>query len=234
MAHRYKQKQQPWSYISRNPDSNNWLVGNSQMANFKILGDFRDYSITFKRGGRILELLTETEWLVKVSATHVLIDGVQNSVREILTGKVSLEGEVLERLKELNKKATVVLAEVLYCPEHAGYEAGLHKINRQIRKLNKEASGLESPKPWTVLARKKRNMNRKKRDVMKIHPGSFKRDGYHISDMKLPEYEEYLSRYMKNMIYTRISDVCFTKPEMKDDFIKKKTKYDYMNVIEID
>ena len=39
---------------------------------------------------------------------------------------------------------------------------------------------------------------------------------------------------MNNMIYTRISDVCFPKPEMKDEFIKKKTKYDYLNVIEID
>ena len=204
------------------------------MANFKIEGDFRDYSIAFKRGGRILEIMEEAEWLVKAGATHVLIDGVQNSVREILAGRVNLEGEALEKLKEMNKKATAILTEVLYCPEHAGYEAGLHRINRQIRKMNKIASGLVTPKPWIVLAQKKRNMNRKKKDIMKILPGAFKRDGYHISDMKLPVYEEYLSKSMNNMIYTRISDVCFTKPEMKDDFIRKKTKYDYMNVIEID
>ena len=204
------------------------------MANFKILGDFRDYSITFKRGGRIMEIMDEAEWLVKVGATHVLIDGVQNSVREILAGKVNLEGEALEKLKEMNKKATALLTEVLYCPEHAGYQAGLHRINRQIRKINKIASGLVTPKPWIVLAQKKRNMNRKKKDIMKILPDAFKRDGYHISDKKLPVYEEYLSKSMNNMIYTRISDVCFPKPEMKDEFIRKKTKYDYMNVIEID
>ena len=201
------------------------------MANFK---GSRDYNITYKRGGRILDLIAEAEWLVKVSATHVLIDGVQNSVREIVTGKVSLEGEVLERLKEMNKKAVVVLAEVLYCPEHAGYEARLHQMNRQIGRMNKAASGLESPKPWTVLARKKRNMNRKKKDVLRIHPGSFKRDGYHISNMKLMEYEENLNRYMKDMVYTRLSDICYPKPEIKCKFVKNMTKHNPLNEIEID
>merc|ERR1712112_20308 len=102
----YKPAQRPWSYISRNPDTNNWIVGNSQMANFKIEGDFRDYSIAFKRGGRILEIMEEAEWLVKAGATHVLIDGVQNSVKEILAGRVNLEEEALDKLKEINKKAT--------------------------------------------------------------------------------------------------------------------------------
>ena len=205
------------------------------MANFKIEGKFRDYSIAFKRGGRILEIMEEAEWLVnKGGATHVLVDGVQNSVKEILAGRVNLEEEVLDKLKEMNKKATALLTEVLYCPEHTGYQAGLHRINRQIRKINKIASGLVTPKPWIVLAIKKRNMNRKKKDIMKILPDAFKRDGYHISDKMLPVYEEYLSKSMNNMLYMRLSDVCFTKPEMKDEFIKKKTKYDYMNVIDID
>ena len=181
-----------------------------------------------------MDLIMEAEFLVRVRATYVLIDGIQNSVREIVTGQVSLEGEVLERLKEMNKKAVVVLAEVLYCPEHAGYEARLHQMNRQIGRMNKAASGLESPKPWTVLARKKRNMNRKKKDVLRIHPGSFKRDGYHISNMKLMEYEENLNRYMKNMIYTRLSDICYPKPEIKCKFVKNMTKYNPLNVIEID
>ena len=224
----------PWSYISRNPDTNNWMVGNSQMAKFKIEGDFKDYSIAFKRGGRILEIMEEAQWLVKAGATNVLIDGVQNSIREILAGKINLEGETLEKLKEMNKKATVILTEVLYCPELAGYEAGVHRINRQIRKMNKTASGLVTPKPWIVLTEKKRNCNRKKKDIMKNLPGAFRRDGYHISDMMLPVYEEYLSKTLSRMIYIRISDVCFPKPERKDEFIKKKTKYDYLNVIEID
>ena len=199
------------------------------MANFR---GSRDYNITYKRGGKILELVTEAEWLVSVRATHVLIDGIQNSVREIITCQVSLEGEVLGRLKEMNKKAVVVLAEVLYCPEHTGYEARLHQMNRQIGRMNKEASGLESPKPWTVLARKKRNMNRKKKDVLSIHPGSFKRDGYHISSMKLVEYEENLNRYMNGMIHTYLSDLCYRKPV--PDFVKNMTKYNSLNEIEID
>ena len=42
----------------------------------------QDYNIAYKRGGRILELVAEAEWLVSVRATHVIIDGIQNSVRE--------------------------------------------------------------------------------------------------------------------------------------------------------
>ena len=157
----------------------------------------QDYNIAYKRGGRILELVAEAEWLVSVRATHVIIDGIQNSVREIVGGKVKLELEVLERLREMNKKAQVVLAEALYCPEHTKYEARLHHINRQIRRMNMQASGLETPAPWTVLAKKTRNMNRKKRDVLTIFPGAFGRDGYHIANDKKPEYEKKLAEFLE-------------------------------------
>ena len=44
-----------------------------------------DYQIAFKRGGRIMEIIAEAERLVsKKKATHVLIDGIQNSVPEIV------------------------------------------------------------------------------------------------------------------------------------------------------
>ena len=155
-----------------------------------------DYNIAYKRGGRILELVAEAEFLVSVRATHVIIDGIQNSVREIVGGKVNLELEVLDRLREMNKKAKVVLAEALYCPEHAQYEARLHHINRQIRRMNKEVSGLETPTPWTVLAKKTRNMNRKKRDVLTIFAGAFGRDRYHISNDKKSEYEKKLAEFL--------------------------------------
>ena len=199
------------------------------MANFR---GSRDYNITYKRGGKILELVSEAEWLVSVRATHVVIDGIQNSVREIISGQVSLEGEVLARLKEMNKKAVVVLAEALYCPEHTRHEARLHQMNRQISRMNKEASGLESPKPWTVLAKKKRNLNRKKKDVLSIHPDSFARDGYHISSKKLVEYEENLTRYMNGMIHTYLSDLCYPKTE--PCFPKNMTMNSSINEIEID
>ena len=185
-----------WEYLSRNPDTTHWLVGNSQMAGFQ---GSHNYNITYKRGGRILELISEAEWLVSVRATHIIIDGIQNSVREIVERKVNLEEEVLERMREMNKKAVVVLAEALYCPEHARYEARLLQINRQIRRINKEASGLDSPRPWTVLAEQKRNLNRKKRDILTIFPGSFARDNYHISDKKKVEYEEKLAGFMEKM-----------------------------------
>merc|ERR1711867_418237 len=78
-----------------------------------------DYQIAFKQGGRIMEIIAEAERVVsKKKATHVLIDGIQNSIMDIVRGPLSLETDVLERLKVLNKRALVVLAEVLYCPQH--------------------------------------------------------------------------------------------------------------------
>ena len=66
-----------------------------------------------------MELIAEAEWLVsRKKATHVLIDGIQNSIPDIVRGYLSLETDVLERLKVLNRRALVVLAEVLYCPQH--------------------------------------------------------------------------------------------------------------------
>ena len=193
----YPKTTHKWEYISRNPDCTRWLVGNSQMANFN---GSREYNITYKRGGKILELVSEAEWLVSVRATHIVIDGIQNSVRELIGGQVNLEREVLDKLKEMNKKAIVVLAEALYCPEHTRYETNIHRINRQIKRINREASGLASPTPWTVLAKIKRKQDRREKDSLIIFPDSFARDGYHINKEKILEYEAEIARHMDGMI----------------------------------
>ena len=66
-----------------------------------------------------MEIIAEAEWLITTKkATHVLIDGIQNSIPDIVRGYLDLEQDVQQRLKVLNKRALVVLAEVLYCPEH--------------------------------------------------------------------------------------------------------------------
>ena len=179
--------------------STKWLVGNSQMANFS--GGQGDYQIMYKRGGRIEEIVAEAEWIItSKKATHVIIDGIQNSVREIRQGTLNLEKDVLSRLKALNKRAKVVLAEVLYCPEHLEYLDTLHLINRQVRRINKEASGLESPQPWRALSSIHRNKNRKKADTITIFPGSFARDGYHINVVKVLDYEAELAAFMAAMV----------------------------------
>ena len=75
MAHRFE-------WLSQNSSSTKWLVGNSQMAKFS--GSQGDYQIMYKRGGRITEIVAEAEWIIIAKkATHVIIDGIQNSVREI-------------------------------------------------------------------------------------------------------------------------------------------------------
>ena len=53
------------------------------MARFS--GHQGDYQITYKRGGRLMEIMAEAEWLITAKkATHVLIDGIQNSVPDIV------------------------------------------------------------------------------------------------------------------------------------------------------
>ena len=179
--------------------STKWLVGNSQMAKFR--GALGYYQIMYKRGGKIEEIVAEAEWIItSKKATHVIIDGIQNSVREIRQGSLKLEKDVLSRLKVLNKKAKVVLAEVLYCPEHLEYLDTLHMINRQVRRINKEASGMESPQPWRALSSIHRNKNRKKADTVTIFPGSFARDGYHINVVKILDYEAELAAFMAAMV----------------------------------
>ena len=87
------------------------------MARFS--GALGHFQISFKRGGKIEEIMAETERLVFWNeATHVIVDGFQNSVRDIRTGTIKLEADILPRLKALNKQTKVVLSEVLYCPEH--------------------------------------------------------------------------------------------------------------------
>ena len=178
--------------------STKWLVGNSQMANFS--GALGHYQTMYKRGGKIEEIVAEAEWIITAKkATHVIVDGIQNSVREIRDGSLNLEKDVQSRLKVLNKRAKVVLAEVLYCPEHMEFLDTLHMINRQIRRINREASGMESPQPWRALSSIHHNKNRKKADTVTIYPGSFARDGYHINMVKILDYEAELAAFMAAM-----------------------------------
>ena len=93
----------------------------------------------------------------------------------------------------------MVLAEVLYCPEHMEFLDTLHLINRQVRRINKEASGIESPQPWRALSSIHRNKNRKKVDTVTIFPGSFARDGYHINMVKILDYKVELAAFMAAM-----------------------------------
>ena len=66
-----------------------------------------------------MEIIEEAEWIIdNKKATHVIVDSIQNSIPEIIRGNLKLEDQVLEKLRVLNKNAVVVLAEVLYCPEH--------------------------------------------------------------------------------------------------------------------
>jgi len=95
-----------------------------------------------------MEIIEEAKWLISnKKATHVVIDGIQNSVPEIMRGNLKLEEQVLRRLKALNKSAVVVLAEVLYCPEHHKFNDALNLVNRQVRRLNRS---LRTSQPTAV------------------------------------------------------------------------------------
>ena len=162
-----------------------------------------DYQIAYKRGGKLMEIIEEAEWLISnKKATHVVIDGIQNSVPEIIRGNLKLEEQVLRRLKVLNKSAVVVLAEVLYCPEHHRFNDALNLVNRQVRRLNREASGQASPQPWKVLVSVKRDKGRKRKAQVSALPNAYSRDGYHISHSKAQEYEAKLATYLKDLVMT--------------------------------
>ena len=148
-----------------------------------------------------MEIITKAEWLVTTKgATHVVIDGIQNSIPDIVRGRLHLERDALERLKFLNSRALVVLAEVLYCPQHHQYNDKLERVNRQVRRMNREASGLASPQPWRVLGAVQRAKNRREKNRITVFPNSFSRDGYHISTSKVLEYEAELAAFMKDMV----------------------------------
>ena len=148
-----------------------------------------------------MELVVEAEWLITTKkATHVLIDGIQNSIPDIVRGTLNLETEVQQRLKALNKRALVVLAEVLYCPEHQQYTDTLHLVNRQVRRINREASGLASPQPWRALCAIQRDRSRKQKDQITIFPDLFARDGYHIHQTKILDYKVELAAFMIDMV----------------------------------
>ena len=124
-----------------------------------------------------MELVAEAEWLITTKkATHVLFDGIENSIPDIVRGYLDLETDVQQRLKVLNKRAVVVLAEVLYCPEHYQYTDTLHLVNRKVRRINREASGLASPQPWRALCSIQRDRSRKQKDNIMVFPDSFARD----------------------------------------------------------
>ena len=195
---RAEPRRRVWEYISPNPTTSNWMVGNSQMAKFN---GAQDYQIIYKRGGRIEEIISQAEWLITTKgATHVVIDGIQNSITAITRGRLNLEAEILRRLKFLNTRASVVLAEVLYCPQHQHIYQRIQRINRQVKRINREASGLASPKPWRVLGEVRRAQNRKQKDAVSTFPGSFSRDGYHISPSKALEYEAELAAFLRGMV----------------------------------
>ena len=111
-----------------------------------------------------------------------------------------MEMDVLATLKSLNTRAVVVLAEVLFCPEHRRYNVKLLSINRQVRRMNRAASGLASPKPWRALGEVRRANNRRQKDTVLVFPDSYARDGYHISGTKIVEYEAELSAYLRGMV----------------------------------
>ena len=188
--------------VSQRPNaasSTKWLVGNSQMARFS--GALGHFQIRYKRGGKIEEIMAETERLVTSNlATHVIVDGFQNSVRDIRSGIINLELDILPRLKFLNKKAKVVLSEVLYCPEHQEYVNTLHMINRQIRRMNREVSGIETPQPWKTLNAIYRDRRRKQADTVVQFPDAFDKDGYHINVTKIIDYEVELAACMAAMV----------------------------------
>ena len=148
-----------------------------------------------------MEIMAEAEWLINTKkATHVLVDGIQNSVPDIVRGTLNLEREVHQRLKALNKRALVVLSEVLYCPEHQQHLDTLHLINRQVRRMNREASGLASPQPWRALNSIKKGRNRREKKQVPIFPNSYARDGYHINQVHILNYEAELAAFMAAMI----------------------------------
>ena len=148
-----------------------------------------------------MEIFREAERLIEEQeATHIIIDGIQNSVCEIREGTLNLETEVLPRLKALNKRALVVLSEVLYCPEHLQYEDTLHLINRKVRRMNREASGLTSPQPWRALNIIKKGKNRKEKKQVVIFPTSYARDNYHINQVSILNYEAELAAFMAAMV----------------------------------
>ena len=85
--HRDAPRRRVWEYISPNPMTSNWMVGNSQMAKFN---GAQDYQILYKRGGRIEEIISQAEWLITTKgAKHVVIDGIQNSVTAITRGRLN-------------------------------------------------------------------------------------------------------------------------------------------------
>ena len=93
-----------------------------------------------------------------------------------------------------------MLSEVLYCPEHLQYEDTLHLINRQVRRMNREASGLTSPQPWRALNLIKKGKNRKEKKIVEIFPTSFARDNYHINQFSILSYEAELAAFMAAMV----------------------------------
>merc|ERR1712163_102339 len=93
-------------------------------------------------GAKLMEIIEEAEWIIRNKrVTHVIVNGIQNSVPEIIRGNLRLEDQVLEKLRMLNRSAVVVLAEALYCPEHQKFTDALNLVNRQVKRLNKAASG---------------------------------------------------------------------------------------------
>ena len=97
---------------------------------------------------------------------------------------------------------------MLYCPEHLHYEDTLHLINRQVRRINKEASGLTSPQPWRALNLIRKGRNRKEKKQVEIFPASYARDNYHINDGSILSYEAELAAYLAAMVDGTLMESC--------------------------
>ena len=73
-------------------------------------------------------------------------------------------------------------------------------IDRQVRRMNKEASGMDSPQPWKVLSAIYRDSKRRRADTVEIFHGSYARDRYHINVERIFDYEMELATFMGAMV----------------------------------
>merc|ERR1712082_234474 len=85
---------------------------------------------------------------------------------------------------------------------HHKFNDALNLVNRQVRRLNREASEQASPEWWKVLVSIKRDKGRKRKAKVIALPNTYSRDGYHISHSKAREYEAELATYLKDLVMT--------------------------------
>ena len=72
-------------------------------------------------------------------------------------------------------------------------------INQQVRKMNREVSGIPTPQPWKCLNAIYRDRQRKQADKVIQFPDAYDKDGYHINVTKVLDYEVELAACMARM-----------------------------------